>query len=195
MVWSSWDTCKGNIYGNQIYDLDGDGTTLDSCGGSYKTPYDKYFVTGNTLPDTWSHNGKSGGIYNLVGNGFTNILGLEIRGNGIYTYAENNKDYVYTGLTIIGNSASPIVDLTNTSQDILNEGIANTYSTDGYVPSNLDGDYVWFSRYNNQVCGRGGCAAHSSGKYYGPSSGLWPLCLEINTFGNWYQFYRLTRKI
>ena len=163
---------KGNIYGNQTNNLDGDYTTLNQCGGGYivydEYDYEKeeekkyYYVTGNTIPDTWNHNGKSNGIHNMVGNAWDFIDGMENRLGEIYIYDENGN-YIDSGVSVINSSRESIVDITNTTEAILNEGIANTVSTNGYIPSNLDGDYAWYNNDQTSVLLRGG----------GLGTGLW----------------------
>ena len=138
---------KGNIYGSNTNNLDGDNTTLVQCGGGYDVNSGYYLITGNTIPNTWNHNGRSNGIKHMVGNVWEFIDGLEKRGGEIYIYDENGN-YVNSGISVSNSSRGNIVDITNTSEDILNEGIANTVSTNGYIPSNLDGGYAW---YNNNI--------------------------------------------
>jgi len=182
---------KGNIYGNNTNNLDGDGTTLDQCGGGYHGKYDHYFVTGSTIPDTWNHNGKSNGIHHMVGNAYDIIAGLENRGGKIYIYDENNN-YVNSGVSVSSSASGKIVDITNTSEAILNEGIANTVDTQGYVPSNLDDDDASYGNDGQiRMLLRGGC---STNKDLG--SGLWSFYVVYPlTYPYWFCGFRLARKI
>ena len=132
---------KGNMYGNNTGNLDGDYTSLASCGGGYLSIDGNYIVTGANVPNTWNHNGLSTGIHNMVGNVWEFVNGLENRNGKIYIFDEDNSNYVYSGVDVVGDNidgkANYIVDITNTTQAILNEGIANIVSTNGYIPSNL----------------------------------------------------------
>ena len=182
---------KGNIYGNQTNNLDGDGTTLNQCGGGYDaSDGDGYhFVTGTTFPDTWNHNGKSNGIHNMVGNVWEFIDGLENRNGEIYIYDENGN-YVDSGVSVSSSGNGNIVDIANTSQDIFNEGIANTVNTQGYVPSNLDEDYALYNNGQTNFLRRGG------GSGSGLQCGLWTF--NVNSalsLSNWVIGFRVARKI
>jgi len=180
---------KGNIYGNNINNLDGDYTTLTQAGGGYNASSGYHFVTGATVPDTWSHNGKSGGIYNMVGNLWEFIDGLENRNGEIYIYDENDN-YVDSGVSVKSSSTGDIVDITNTNEAILNEGIANTVDTQGYVPSNLDGDSMWNNNGGQNVLFRGGSS------YYGLRAGLWTFFVaNALSFSFWDLGFRVARKI
>ena len=182
---------KGNIYGNNTNNLDGDYTTLEQAGGGYNAWNGYHLVIGSNLPDTWSHNGKSNGIHNMVGNIFEFIDGLENRGGEIYIYDENDN-YVDSGVSIAASTSSgtQIKDITNTSESILNEGIVNTVDTNGYVPSNLKGDSMWNNNGGQNILLRGGSSCD------GLQAGLWafnvryvPSVLD-GTFG-----FRLASKI
>ena len=182
---------KGNIYGNNTNNLDGDNTTLTQSGGGYNAYNGYHFVTGNTVPDTWSHNGKSGGIYNLTGNVWEFIDGLENRNGEIYIYDEDDN-YVDSGVSVSssGNGDRDIVDIVNTSQDILNEGIANTVDTQGYVPSNLDDDYAWYNNGQTNLLLRGGCSI------YGLQCGLWTFNVaNALSVSSWNGGFRVARKL
>ena len=179
---------KGNIYGNQINNLDGDGTTLTQCGGGYNASSGFYYITGSTIPDTWNHNGLSNGIHNMVGNTWEFIDGLENRYGEIYIYDENNQ-YEDSGVSVSSSGTNNIVDITNTNEAILNEGIANTVSTGGYVPSNLDGDYAWYNNGQTNLLIRGGCSNS------GPR-GLWAFRADIVLSNSWWDIgFRLSRKL
>ena len=151
---------KGNITGNGN-DLDGMGTTsADLNGGTVYGPY---------LPDTWSHNGKSGGIYNLVGTKWETVDGIDNRAGEIYVYAEDNETYVDLGVNIASSgSGGTIVDISDISQAVLNEGVANSVSTNGFIPTNLDGDYMWSSTSGINMINRSGGTPN-----YGEYEGLW----------------------
>ena len=179
---------KGNINGKKSDNLDGDYTTLNQCGGGY-TLNNYYIITGNTLPDTWSHNGKSGGIYNLTGNMWEFIDGLENRSGKIYIYDKNNN-YVDSGVSVSNNTSGYAVDITNTTEAILNEGIPNTVSTDGYIPSNLDKAFGWYDNNQFNSLLRGGSTLYSVG------GGVWSF-FTIRDAGtsSWDFNFRLARKI
>jgi len=179
---------KGNIYGNQISNLDGDNTTLDQCGGGYVSNGYR-FVTGNTFPDTWNHNGKSNGIHNMVGNVWEFIDGLENRYGEIYIYDENGN-YIDSGISVSSSSTGDIVDITNTSENILNEGIANTVNTNGYIPSNLDKDYGWYNNGQTSILLRGGSSGNDL------QCGLWTFDVS-NTLSFSYRHvgFRLSRDL
>ena len=180
---------KGNIYGNDTNNLDGDYTTLDQCGGGYYAGNGYYYVTGATIPDTWNHNGKSNGIHNMVGNIFEIIDGLENRSGEIYIYDEN-KNYVDSGVSVSNNSNMNIVDITNTSEAILNEGIANTVDTQGYVPSNLDSDYAWYNNSQTYLLLRSGSSN------LGLQCGLWAFSVSnALSLSNWNVGFRLSRDL
>ncbi len=180
---------KGNIYGQQTNNLDGDYTTLTQCGGGYIVSEGTYFVTGDTIPDTWNHNGRSNGIHNMVGNIWELIDGLENRNGKIYIYDENDN-YVDSGVSVSSSGNAFIVDIANTTEVILNEGIANTVSTNGYVPSNLDSDYAWYNNDQTNVLYRGG----SSGN--GLQAGLWTFHVASALSDSvWTRGFRLSRKL
>ena len=184
---------KGNIYGNNINNLDGDGTTLTQVGGGYIAYNNYYGVTGNNIPNSWNHNGLESGIHHMVGN-FTEIIdGLENRAGEIYIFAEDNETYVDSGINISSNPTDiVVVDISNTSSSILNEGIANTVSTNGYIPSNLDGDVAWYNSTSNKVFGlfRGG------DMFYGSRCGLWMFMINsYTTYNDWNNCFRLSRKL
>ena len=182
---------KGNIYGTNTNNLDGDYTTLTQAGGGYNAWNGYHVITGGNLPDTWSHNGKSGGIYNLTGNTWEFIDGLENRGGEIWIYDENNN-YVDSGVSVAASSSSgtQIKDISNSSKEILDEGIANIVDTQGYVPSNLKTDAMWNNNGGQNVLLRGG----SSG--YGLQCGLWTFNVGAAlSFSNWNVGFRLARKI
>ena len=157
---------KGNIYGNQTDNLDGDYTTLAQTGGGYNANNGYHFVTGNTVPNTWNHNGRNNGIHNMVGNVWEFIDGLENRNGKIYIYDEDDN-YVDSGVSVSSSGNGDIVDIADTDEDLFNEGIANTVNTQGYVPSNLDSDYAWYNNGQTNLLRRGG----SSGS--GLQCGLW----------------------
>ena len=181
---------KGNIYGNQTTNLDGDYTTLTQAGGGYNANDGYYFVTGTTFPNTWNHNGLSTGIHNMVGNVWEFIDGLENRSGEIYIYDENGN-YVDSGISVnSSNSEGNIVDITNTSEALLNEGIANTVSTNGYIPSNLDGDWAWYNNGQSNVLFRGG------GSLDGLRCGLWAFHVIASlSSSNWTNGFRLSRDL
>ena len=160
---------KGNIYGGDANNLDGDGTTFAQCGGGYIIYDRSYVITGNTIPDTWNHNGKNNGIKHMVGNIWEFMDGIENRGGEIYIYDENGN-YVDSGVSIAASTSSvgtQIKDISNTSEAILNEGIPNIVDTQGYVPSNLKTDAMW----NNN--GGQNTLIRSGGSMYGLQCGLW----------------------
>ena len=180
---------KGNIYGQQTNNLDGDYTTLAQAGGGYNANSGYHFVTGTTFPDTWNHNGKSNGIHNMVGNVWEFIDGLENRGGEIYIYDENDN-YVDSGVSVRSSGNGNIVDIVNTDEDIFNEGIANTVSTNGYVPSNLDEDYAWYKNGQTNLLLRGGCS------YGGLRAGLWTFYVgNALSYSDWHVGFRLAGKI
>ena len=180
---------KGNTYGRQTNNLDEDYTTLEQCGGGYNVNYGYYSVTGATIPDTWNHNGKSNGIHHMVGNIWEFIDGLENRNGQIYIYDENNQ-YVDSGVNINSSSEGNIIDITNTSEAILNEGIANTVDTNGYVPSNLDNDYAWYNNSQTDFLCRGG------GSVDGLQCGLWAFYTASDlSYSYWSNGFRVARKI
>ena len=182
---------KGNIYGTDTNNLDGDYTTLTQVGGGYNAWNGRHLVIGGNLPDTWSHNGKFGGIYNLTGNVWEFIDGLENRGGEIYIYDENDN-YVDSGVSVAASTSSgtQIKDITNTSEVILNEGIANTIDTNGYVPSNLKGDSMWNNNGGQNVLWRGGSS------YDGLQCGLWTFYVNAAlSHSDWNDGFRVARKI
>ena len=157
---------NGNIYGN-AYNLDGNGTTLSDCGGGF-AHHGYNFVTGPNIPDSWNHNGKSNGIKHLAGNVFEFMDGIENRSGKIYVYDENNQ-YVDSGIDITANVSDrvQIIDISNTTKEILDEGVPNIVSTNGYIPSNLKQDAMWSSNGAKNIIYRGGSAD------FGVSDGLW----------------------
>ena len=180
---------KGNIYGNQTNNLDGDGTTLAQTGGGYNASSGYHFVTGTTFPDTWNHNGLSNGIHHMVGNLWDAVDGLENRSGEIYIYDESGN-YVDSGVSISSSGTTNIVDITNTSEVILNEGIANTVDTGGYVPSNLDEDGMWCNNSQTNVLLRG------SSSFYGIQCGLWAFNVSSPlSYSRWDYGFRLARKL
>jgi len=183
---------KGNIYGGNTNNLDGDNTTLTQCGGGYHGGNGYHIVTGNTVPDTWSHNGKSGGIYNLNGNVWEFMDGIENRGGEIWIYDENGN-YVDSGVSIaasVSGTGTQIKDISNTSEAILNEGISNIIDTQGYVPSNLKGDAMWNNNGGQNVLIRSGCS------YYGLQCGLWTFSvLNPLSVSGWELCFRLTKDL
>jgi len=179
---------KGNIYGNQTDNLDGDGTSLNQCGGGYNANNDYYFVTGATIPDTWNHNNRSNGIHNMVGNIWETMDGLENRSGKIYIYDKNNN-YVNSGVNVSNKTNGNIVDIMNTTEDILNEGIPNAVSSHGYVPSNLDEDYVFYFNNQTTIFRRGG---NSDG---GLSAGLWSVWMTTLPGKNWNLGFRLAKDL
>ena len=185
---------KGNIYGRQTNNLDGDYTTLAQAGGGYNASNGCYFVTGSTIPDTWNHNGKSNGIHNMVGNIWEHINGLENRYGEIYIYDENDN-YVDSGVSVksSGNTNTNIVDITDTNETILNEGIANTVSTNGYIPSNLDGDYMYPNTTQTNLIYRGGSSDNGDN---GLQAGLWTFSANLVLLhSGWCNGFRLSRKL
>jgi len=180
---------KGNIYGQQTNNLDGDYTTLAQAGGGYNASSGYHFVTGTTFPDTWNHNGKSDGIHNMVGNVWEFIDGLENRGGEIWIYDENGN-YVDSGVSVSSSGNGNIVDIVNTSEELLNEGIANTVSTNGFVPNNLDEDYAWYTNNQTNVLFRGGSSID------GLQCGLWAFGVDSAlSYSDWIGGFRLARKI
>ena len=183
---------KGNMYGKQTNNLDGDYTTLDQCGGGYIGGEGYYFVTGTTFPDTWNHNGKSNGIHNMVGNVWEFIDGLENRGGEIWIYDENNN-YVDSGVSVAASTSSSgtqIKDISNGSKEILDEGICNIADTGGYVPSNLKTDAMWNNNGGQNVLFRGGSSDD------GLQCGLWTFSVnDPLSFSYWYFGFRLALKL
>jgi len=183
---------KGNIYGTNTNNLDGDGTTLDQCGGGYNANIGYHFVTGNTMPDTWNHNGKSNGIHNLTGNMWEFIDGLENRGGEIWIYDENDS-YADSGVNIAASTSetgAQIKDISNSSKEILDEGIANIADTQGYVPSNLKGDAMWNGNSSHANLWRGGSSWDML------QCGLWTFFVYYSTsYSSWHVGFRLARKI
>ena len=161
-------------------DLDGDGTPLSKLGGT---------VTGPIIPDTWNHNGRSNGIHHMVGYVWEIMDGLENRSGEIYIYDENGN-YIDSGVSVRDSSGDNIVDITNTSQAILNEGIANTVTTNGYIPSNLDEDYAWYHNGITAMLCRGGTYT------YGVKSGLWTFDIDNSiSYSSGIYGFRLSKEL
>ena len=182
---------KGNIYGNNINNLDGDYTTLDQTGRGYHARDGYHLVTGTAFPDTWNHNGKSNGIHHMVGNMWEFIDGLENRGGEIYIYDENDN-YIDSGVSIAAstsNDGAQIKDITNTSEAILNEGIPNIIDTQGYVPSNLKTDGMWNNNGGQNTIFRGGSSVD------GIHDGLWAFSGSTLSYSGWHIGFRISRKI
>ena len=180
----------GNRFGKQIDNLDGEYTTLDSCGGGYIGKDTYYFVTGNTVPDNWNHNGKSTGIHNMVGNIWEWNSGLENKAWEIYIFDDNNTNLIDSGVSTSNSANNPIIDIVNTSPDIFNEGITNSASTDGYIPSNLDGAYMWNNAGKMNVSMRGASMDD------GLRCGIWALSVAVpRILPNWTVGFRLSRDI
>jgi len=182
---------KGNIYGNNTNNLDGDGTTLTQCGGGYNAYVGFHFVTGNTIPNTWNHNGKSNGIHNMVGNLWEFIDGIENRSGEIYIYDENGN-YIDSGVSIVASAGSgiQIKDIINTSKEILDEGIPNIIDTGGYTPSNLKTDGMWNNNGGQNILCRGGDSSN------GLQCGLWAFVIHspLSTSA-WSYGFRLSRDL
>jgi len=182
---------KGNTYGSNTNNLDGDGATLVNVGGGYNARSGYHFVTGDAIPDTWNHNLLPNGIHNMVGNVWEWVDGLENRNGEIYIYDENNQ-YVDSEISVLssGTGNTYIKDITNTTEAILNEGIANTVSTNGYIPSNLDkacGLYIG----NGQI----GALSRGGSSFNGINAGLWAFKTDDGSGGVWWTGFRLARKI
>ena len=177
-----------HVKGNKNSDkgnLDGDYTTYTSCGTGYTNSNGEYIVTGNTIPDTWNHNGLSTGIHNMVGNVWEWVDGLEGRSGSIYIHDEDGI-FIDSGIIIsnTNNTGSQIISIFNTSDDILNEGIPNIINNNGYIPSNLDTSHIWFNPSISQgTIVRGGKSAilmshiwtlyeHNSIDFYGAGTGF-----------------------
>jgi len=82
-----------------------------------------------------NHNGKQNGIKNLCGLYWEFVDGLENRSGKIYVYDENNEDYIDSGIDLSQDTGYDIqiIDIFNTTQNILNEGIPSIRNRNGYI--------------------------------------------------------------
>lgn len=98
-----------------------------------------------------NHNGKQNGIKNLCGLYWEFVDGLENRSGKIYVYDENNEDYIDSGIDLSQDTGYDIqiIDIFNTTQNILNEGIPSIRNRNGYIPSNLNEDRFRNNNGNN----------------------------------------------
>ena len=140
---------RGNIYGKQTVDLDGNNTNLSDVGGYY-TKQGFNFVTGPG-PDSWNHNGLSTGIHHLVGNIGEYVTGIYITKNSstkkmeLWITDENGVDMINTGIEYNGYTentdiAKTINGIINTDEVIFNEALSinSEMPYDVYQPSNLN---------------------------------------------------------
>ena len=163
----------GNVAGNISNSLDEEGTTTTDVNGYYNSG--RYIVTDKTIPTKWNHNGLSTGIHHMVGNLWEIIDGLESRNCKIYIY-DKGRNYVDSGVditdSIVDFQGKKIIDIINTSNEILNEGIPSVVSTNGYIPNNLANSYMW----NSELSAAPGIRGNSNEN--AGMSGIWSFSVE-----------------
>jgi hypothetical protein len=126
----------------------------------------------------------------MVGNIWEWNSGLENKAWEIYIFDDTNTNLIDSGVSTSNSANNPIIDIVNTSPDIFNEGITNSASTDGYIPSNLDGAYMWNNDGKMNVSMRGASMDD------GLRCGIWALSVAVpRILPNWTVGFRLSRDI
>ena len=149
---------KGNIFGIDGANLDGDNSLINDMYG-YQATYSskKYWVVTGDVPVTWNHNGMQNGIKNLVGNLNEIVYGLYIV-KGSLNILDENFQYYDTGIDIAntGTASKQIIDIHNETKDILDNGVPDSISTDGFIPPNLNEGYIHVNTTQSACVVRGG---------------------------------------
>ena len=179
----------GNIYGyvnSSLTSVDEAGTNMSAYGAdsNYKTR------TGMG-PVTWNHNGKEGGIADLVGNVWEGVYGLQLIGGVYYIFDEKNENLVSTGLNspFSGRSDADYTYICNsTDMEIECLPYGSGIDITGYTGTNHH--HYWYDTSSTRVLYRGG--ACDNGLY----CGLFPCTLDDEpTNSGWNLGFRLVASL
>ena len=179
----------GNIYGyvnSSLTSVDEAGTNMSAYGAdsNYKTR------TGMG-PVTWNHNGKEGGIADLVGNVWEGVYGLQLIGGVYYIFDEKNENLVSTGLNspFSGqNNADYTYICNSTDMEIECLPYGSGIDITGYTGTNHR--RYWYYTSSTRVLYRGGSCVD------GLNCGLFPCALyDEPTNSNWPNGFRLVASL
>ena len=142
-------------------------------------------------PDSFRHNGKSGGISDITGNVWSCVDGIQLRNGVPYVFAEDNSTYVSLGSGVLSTStANPMLlsRINNSTADLLNEGLV--VDSGGRTVTSAHPGGFWRNNSGTRICYRGGTCNDGSG------AGVWALSLGSDvSYSGWYLGFRLARAL
>ena len=196
-MWS--DKIGLTVYGNwdgytNTSNIDGQGTAITSAIGDNSVNHDNktnVLLRTGMGPASFRHNGKMGGISDLVGNIWEAVDGLQLRDGVPYILSNDNTSYVALSAGDMSSSTTNptlISYINNSTDDLLNEGLP--VNSAGYAVQSGHPGGFWQNRSGNRICYRGGNCNNGSG------AGVWALSLGNDVSDStWDTGFRLARSI
>ena len=182
-----------NSNGSNI-DMRGIGTDLTTAMRDTTAPREttrlSYKMLTGMGPDSFRHNGKSGGISDLAGNVWEAVDGLRLVNGVPYIYDDSCTSLVALAASAISSSTTnpmTINYINNSSDDLINEGLPVNSAG---MAINVSKDGFWQTRTDTRICYRGGGCNGGSG------AGVWALGLDSDVSTSaWSTGFRLARSI
>ena len=181
----------GNKFGNSnAANMDGKGNGYPSSSTIKAEDYNK-ILTG-TGPASWRHNGKDGGISDLVGNVWEAVSGLKLINNIIWLFNDKNELYntgfIYTSQMTLANATA--FSRLRTDNPYYIEGIPTTLTDESLSRAVEGADGQWFYTSGERILYRGGSC------YYGELCGLFTFSVSDDpSNSNWNSGCRLAREL